>query len=78
MRLPAEFEERMKRLLGEEYPAFRESYEKGPYQALRVNSCRIDPEEFARLSPFASAPGALGEGRVLLWRAGSAGKASLA
>ena len=56
MRLPAEFEERMKRLLGEEYPAFRESYEKGPYQALRVNSCRIDPEEFARLSPFVLRP----------------------
>ncbi len=56
MRLPAEFEERMKGLLGEEYPAFRESYEKGPYQALRVNSCRIDPEKFVRLSPFALRP----------------------
>ena len=41
MRLPAEFEERMKRLLGEEYPAFRESYEKGPIRLCGVNSCRI-------------------------------------
>ena len=39
MKLPEKFEERMKELLGEEFPAFLESYEHGPYQALRINTC---------------------------------------
>lgn len=56
MKLPAEFEQRMKRLLGEEYPAFLESCERGPYQGLRVNSCKVSPQEFLRISPFTLRP----------------------
>ena len=56
MKLPEKFEERMKELLGEEFPAFLESYEYGPYQALRINTCKIPLQEFQRLSPFALRP----------------------
>ena len=56
MKLPEKFEERMKELLGEEFPAFLESYEHGPYQALRINTCKIPLQEFQRLSPFALRP----------------------
>ena len=40
--LPQEFEQRMKQMLGEEYPAFVESYEKEKYQALRLNPLKVD------------------------------------
>ena len=52
MQLPVRFEEKMKDLLGGEYPAFLKSYEEDPHQALRVNTCKIDVEEFKRRSPF--------------------------
>ena len=35
--LPQAFLDRMEQMLGEEYPAFLQSYEKERYQALRVN-----------------------------------------
>ena len=56
MKLPKEFENRMKELLGKEYSAFLESYEHRPYQALRVNTCKLAPEEFQRISPFELRP----------------------
>lgn len=46
--IPAEFEERMKRLLGEEYEAFCRSYEENKYQALRLNPGKTDPETFTQ------------------------------
>lgn len=52
MQLPVKFEEKMKELLGGEYPAFLQGYEKEPHQALRVNTCKIGAEEFERISPF--------------------------
>ncbi len=52
MKLPEQFEERMKKLLGDEYPAFAASYDSAPYQGLRVNTCKITVEEFTRISPF--------------------------
>lgn len=42
--LPAVFLERMKRLLGEEYPAFLDSYEKERVQGLRLNPLKWGPE----------------------------------
>ncbi len=50
--LPKEFEERMQKMLGEEYPAFEKSYEKEKFQALRVNTLKGSKEEFAEKSPF--------------------------
>lgn len=52
MQLPVKFEEKMKELLGGEYPAFLQGYEKEPHQALRVNTCKISADEFERISPF--------------------------
>lgn len=52
MKLPEAFEERMKEMLGEEYPAFAQSYEKPRLRGLRVNTMKISPEEFERIAPF--------------------------
>lgn len=50
--LPIAFEERMKALLGEEYPAFLESYDKEKYQALRLNPLKVDKESFLERTAF--------------------------
>ena len=52
MRLPEEFKERMKHMLGAEYPAFLASYEMQRNYGLRVNTLKISPEEFKKISPF--------------------------
>ncbi len=50
--LPQEFEQRMKQMLGEEYPAFEASYEKEKYQALRLNPLKVDKESFLEKTTF--------------------------
>lgn len=50
--LPQDFLNRMEKMLGEEYPAFLESYEKERYQALRVNTLKAECEEIAGKMPF--------------------------
>lgn len=50
--LPQEFEQRMKQMLGEEYPAFEESYEKEKFQALRLNPLKVDKECFLEKTTF--------------------------
>ena len=52
MRLPQEFEARMQDMLGEAYPAFRQSYEKNKFQALRVNPMKGTQEAFLQSAPF--------------------------
>ncbi len=54
--LPKAFEERMRGMLGEEYPAFESSYEKEKFQALRVNTLKADREAFAEGVPFSLKP----------------------
>lgn len=51
--LPKEFEERMQKMLGEEYPAFEKSYAKEKFQALRVNTLKAHKENFVERCPFA-------------------------
>lgn len=48
--LPIEFENRMKRSLGDEYEAFLEAFEKNDYKALRINSLKISKEDFLKLN----------------------------
>ena len=48
IQLPAEFEERMKQLLGGEYCRFAESYEKERAQGLRMNRLKGEREDFLR------------------------------
>ncbi|MBE5868822.1 MAG: NOL1/NOP2/sun family putative RNA methylase [Lachnospiraceae bacterium] len=54
--LPEQFLERMKRMLGDEYPAFLQSFEEEPYRALRVNTGKVSVEEFLKKSPFSLHP----------------------
>ena len=43
MALPAAFEQRMQRLLGEEYPAFRDALARPQARGLRVSPLKIAP-----------------------------------
>jgi NOL1/NOP2/sun family putative RNA methylase len=57
MKLPFEFLNKMKSLLGEdEYKEFVESYEKPRYYGLRVNTLKISIEEFLKISHFELEP----------------------
>lgn len=50
--LPQEFTDRMKDMLGEEYPEFEESYQREKYQALRMNPLKTDRETFVKKIQF--------------------------
>ena len=52
MKLPSEFEEKMKRLLGDEFPSYIACYEEPRYYGLRVNTKKISVEDFRRICPF--------------------------
>ena len=54
--LPQEFLDRMRQMLGEEYPAFVESYEKEKYQALRVNVLKADCKRLKEEAVFSLEP----------------------
>ena len=50
--LPQEFQDRMQQMLGEEYHAFLEGYEKPRFHALRRNPLKIEEKEFLNKVPF--------------------------
>ena len=50
--LPGSFLERMKEMLGDEYLSFLESYGRGHFSGLRVNTLKVSPSDFEKLSPF--------------------------
>ena len=52
MQLPETFLEKMNQLLGAEYEAWLESFEQKSFRGLRVNTSKLDVEEFAKISPF--------------------------
>lgn len=52
MDLPVKFQEEMKRLLGEEYEAFIESYQKEPHNGLRWNRKKVADENVLSQLPF--------------------------
>ena len=54
--LPEQFLDRMKQMLGEEFPAFLESYEQEKYQALRINPQKTTIASFMEKSPFLRKP----------------------
>ena len=54
--LPQEFCGRMKEMLGEEYPAFMETYEREKYQALRLNPLKGSREHFFEKAQVTLAP----------------------
>lgn len=54
MKLPAAFEEKMKKLLKDEYDAYLASYNLPKYQGLRVNTLKLSLEEWDKINPFTS------------------------
>lgn len=52
IRLPETYCTAMRGLLGEEYQAYLDSFHSPSFHGLRVNTAKISPEEFERLSPF--------------------------
>jgi len=52
MKLPVAFEEKMKKLLKEEYPDYLASYNLPKYQGLRINTLKIDLEQWHQMNPF--------------------------
>ncbi len=52
MKLPQEFSERMKILLGKEYEEFLKTYEEPRRYGLRVNTLKISAQEFEKIAPF--------------------------
>lgn len=56
MALPQAFEARMQRLLGAEYPAFREALLRPQARGLRVNLLKTTPEAFRASAPFSLTP----------------------
>lgn len=56
MNLPCAFEDKMKGLLGDEYPDYIACYDEPRYYGLRVNTNKITVEEFIRIYPFDITP----------------------
>ena len=52
MNLPLEYTEKMKALLGEEYPEYIASFEEGRFYGLRANTLKISPEELQEKGVF--------------------------
>lgn len=52
MNLPKLFEDRMRKLLGEEFEEYLTCYDKPHFGGLRVNTLKASPEEFERICPF--------------------------
>ncbi len=52
MNLPSAFKERMKEMLGAEYQAFEDSYDRERTQGLRLNLLKTAPERFLAETPF--------------------------
>lgn len=56
MRLPDEFIEKMKSILGNEWQELLEAWEEPPHQGLRVNTLKISPGEFRQRWPSSLEP----------------------
>jgi NOL1/NOP2/sun family putative RNA methylase len=56
LEIPPEFLERMRDLLSDEFPAFATCLTQPPCVGLRLNTLKITPPEFSRLSPFTLDP----------------------
>lgn len=50
--LPFEFEQRMKKLLAEDFDSFMSSYNCKPVRSFRINTNKISAEKFEKINPF--------------------------
>lgn len=55
-KLPAAFEESMRKMLGDEFEQYEAALSRPPYKALRVNTSKISVEDFLKISPFSLTP----------------------
>ncbi len=56
MKLPVEFEMRMRRLLGDDYEKFADTFDAPPVRALRVNTLKMQVEDFLSVCDFPIKP----------------------
>lgn len=56
MELPQKYLEAMKELLGDEFPAYLDSFNEKRLYGLRVNNLKISTEDFLKISPFKLTP----------------------
>lgn len=56
MKLPEQFEIRMRDMLGQEFLDYQNSLDMPSFHGLRVNTSKISVEEFLRISPFSLKP----------------------
>lgn len=54
--LPNTFEEKMKALLGDEYPEYLQCYDEPRHYGLRVNTAKISAAEFRKIAPWPLTP----------------------
>lgn len=50
--LPVEFENRMKKILGDKFDVFMKTYSDTPVRAFRINTKKISEESFEKINPF--------------------------
>lgn len=56
VQLPAEYEKKMRQLLGEEFEDYIRSFEEGRAYGLRVNTLKLSPQAYQNLSSYALSP----------------------
>lgn len=56
MSLPTAFEEKMKRLIGDEYSEYLKCFDEPRYYGLRVNTAKISTEDFLKIAPWPLEP----------------------
>jgi NOL1/NOP2/sun family putative RNA methylase len=54
--LPEKFEERMKKLLGEDYPKFSAALEEAAVRGVRVNEAKISTDDYKKISKLSLSP----------------------
>mgnify|MGYP002448115429 CR=1 FL=1 len=56
MKLPELFEEKMRRLLGEDFEEYEKHLDDPAYYGIRVNTLKISVEDFVKICPFEITP----------------------
>ncbi|OOO00727.1 MAG: RNA methyltransferase [Epulopiscium sp. Nele67-Bin004] len=54
MKLPQQFEDKMKILLGDEFDDYIKSYDNPKYQGIRINTSKISMDEWEKINPFSN------------------------
>lgn len=52
IKLPEQYKETMKRLLGQDFKAYEDSFLREPYGGIRINTLKITPKDWEKISPY--------------------------